>query len=195
MNLKLQYLLSKGYITPWLIKQMFYCPTIPWIITNVGYEEPLTPSMSLGRDTKASSKENIANNLGLPHPRLYELYLRSNRYGIVGIIDIVAGRKRLNIVEVKAFKRKSYEHYKAQLMTYALLATDSLSIVHRAYLVLRNEVLIYQVTHQDLEQARRNIERLWKIIDSPEPPITKQPIQKCKYCKYRNYCPFNDTEF
>jgi len=188
----MQYLLSRGYISPYLIKEMHYCPTIPWIIANIGYEIVPTPSIVEGISINANYKELIANKLNLPKPRYYEIYLESNRYGIAGVIDIVAGIRKIHIAEIKASNRTNYKHFKAQLMTYVLLVNDTIGAVYKAHLIMKNYVKTYQITEEDLKQVKKNVKKLWRIINNPEPPNTQQPLNKCRYCRYRPYCPMNN---
>lgn len=185
------YYLYKDYITPWDVKQYVYCPLIPWITHHLGVSEPPTESMLLGGELDASHKEEIAGKLGLPKPWRIEVEVEDNELGLHGKVDIIAGRKRLIVVEVKRYERISIEHYKAQLLVYALLVTRRLGPVSKAILVYGDKAIEYPVTSEDLVIARKLVEKTIKTIDNEKPPITNQNPRKCRTCWYRKYCPYS----
>ncbi len=176
-----------------LVKEMVWCSAIPWIVANYGIEPPLTPSMAMGIELqKTMDREGVAEELGLPIPRMFEVYVEDPRLGVYGVIDIVAGRKRLTIVEIKAFRTRRVRHFEAQLYTYALLATRSLGAVYQAMLYSGSIVKRYSVDSYVLEKARSFVEKLWKVVTSPEPPLVNQDPRKCAYCRYRKLCPVRE---
>ncbi len=178
-----------------LVKEMAWCPAIPWIVANYGIEPPLTPSMEMGIEHhRTVDREELAERLGLPTPRMYQVYLEDPRLGIYGVIDIVAGnRRRLFIAELKAFRTRRIQHFEAQLYTYALLANRRLGAVHQALLCTRDRVRRYDVDLYVLRKAMGYVEKLWRIVTSPEPPMVSQDPRKCAYCRYRKLCPVNEA--
>ncbi len=187
------YYLHKEYITPWDIRQYTYCPLIPWIIHHLGITEPPTESMEIGGEVNAEQKQEIAKKLKLPKPWRIEVWLEDRKLGLHGKIDILAGTKRLIVVEVKKYTRKGIEHYKNQLLAYALLATRKIAPVTKAILVLGNKTIQYPITHQDLKQAEKLVQKTRKTITSEQPPTTNQNPNKCKTCWYKKYCPHHNT--
>lgn len=170
-------------------KQYSYCPAIPWINYRLNLYEDSTPSMETGR-VSAEEKEDIARRLGLPEPWRIEAPLSDDRLGLSGVIDILAGRRRLVVVEVKKYWRRPARssHFRDQLMLYALLAS-SVAPVREAILVLGGRALRYRVTGEDLERAKRLVEETRRAIESEEPPRPRMPPRKCAYCWYRRVCP------
>ncbi len=187
------YYLYKHYVTPWDVKQYVYCPMIPWIVYHLGINEPPTESMVMGGEVDASYKEKIAEKLRLPKPWRIEVELEDNELGLHGKVDIIAGHRKLIVVEVKRYKRISVEHYQAQLLVYALLVAKKLGPVGKAILVYGDKVLEYSITNADILLARKLVEKTRRIIDNDKPPIVNQNQRKCNICWYRRYCPFYNT--
>ncbi|MCE4624513.1 MAG: CRISPR-associated protein Cas4 [Desulfurococcales archaeon] len=179
-----------GTVSVSLVKQYTYCPAIPWINWHLNLYEDPTPSMETGRMV-AGEKEEVAKRLGLPEPWRFEVKVVDRRLNLSGVIDIVAGKRRLTIVEVKRYRRsvKVSQHFKDQLMLYALLANNNIAPVREAILVLGDRAHRYMVTRRDLERAKALVEKTRKIIQSEEPPRPRMPGRKCDYCWYRRVCP------
>ena len=175
-----------------MVKEFVWCAAIPWIIHNYGIEPPLTPSMKQGIDfQKSLSRNNVVEELGLEPPIEYQVYVEDRELGICGVIDILAGSKRKKIVEVKAFRRniRKCEHFKMQLYTYALIAYRKRMPVEKAILLLEKNKYEFTITKEKLDQAKKTVEKLWKTIQSPEPPKIQQDEKKCEYCRYKRICP------
>jgi len=173
-----------------MVKEYCWCPTIPWIIYSYGVEPPTTPSMDAGTELrKVLRLEEVADRLGLPHPRRYEAFLASRKLGIHGYVDIVAGSNRFIVVEVKAFPSKRWKHFRYQLLAYALLVNATMGPVRRAILAMGSRAIDIEVTQHEIEKTKRIIEEVRKVILSPEPPRVTPIENKCRYCRYRRLCP------
>ncbi len=173
-----------------LVKQYSYCKAIPWIISHYGLHETPTPSMESGV-IDADLKLKVAEQLGLPKPWKIEVKLYNRELGLTGIVDIIAGKKPYVIVEVKAFKRrlKWSNHFKDQLMVYALLVTKTLGTVREAILYMDGLTYRFRVTHNDLTRAQALVEHTRRLLDAENPPMPRQPKAKCNYCWYKRVCP------
>ena len=179
---------AEGYITPTDVKDYAYCPAIPWIRRVHGIAEPPTPSMEDGR---AGSEEKLAaaRELGLPGPHRVEVYLRSGRLRLHGVVDVLAGsRGRLAVLEVKRVRRILKSH-RAQLAAYALLAEDTVGGVRVAVLHTPAQQLVVEVTGDLLSKAERLVEAARAAAESEEPPEGAPGEAKCLYCYYRSVCP------
>jgi CRISPR-associated exonuclease Cas4 len=174
-----------------VIKDYVYCPAIPWIKYHIGVVEPSTPSMSAGREANAEYKRKVAEELNLPRPWRIEVPLRMKTLPISGIVDLVAGKKKLVVVEVKRYPRKRgrYTHFYIQLILYALIVEEVLGPVREAILYMGGQVRRYPVSMEKLAEARRIAEDALKVIQEEEPPRPRQPARKCAYCWYRKVCP------
>ena len=189
-------LLNGPWITPTEVKEYTYCPMIPWLHHYTGLRTEPTPSMEAGKErADAEYKARIAEQLGLPQPHRIEVQLEDPQLRLRGTIDILAGTKTHTVVEVKAYKRPRHKarHYRAQLLTYALLAHRTIGPVRRAILVLGNETITYTITTHELNEAKTLIQKLRETLASEEPPRVRQPKPKCQYCWYRRICPRANT--
>ena len=178
-------------ISPSMIKQMEFCPAIPWIISKIGWIEPQTGSMrSAKEEMDASYKERIAASLGLERPYRIEICLRDRETGLSGCIDIAAGSKRLTVVETKRYRRRRSQHFRAQLLAYAYLVNKLIAPVERALLVMDEKVeLDIPIAREHIEAIERKIARLKEILDRDSPPSVNTTPRECTPCQYRRICP------
>jgi len=174
-------------ITPWDVKQYAYCPLIPWIARNYGVREPETYGMQWGREERAARLEKL-KRFNLEPPLRFDVHLYSSKLRMAGIADAVAGEKRLTVIEVKAFTRKRYDHFRAQLMAYALLCEACIGPTRTALLLIGNKVRAWDVTREALSETERLALKVRQVIESERPPLTQQS-QKCSSCWYRRFCP------
>ena len=176
------------YVTAIDVKEYTYCPIIPWIMYN--FDVTIPPTISMKYSTiNAEEKEAIAMKLKLPKPWLLECKFINRKYKAMGVVDIVAGEKRVIVVEVKKNYRKYYDHFKVQLMYYSWLVNTTYKPVRKAVLVLGDKVIEYEVTGSDLEKIKKIVLKVKRIKAREEPPIVNQILQKCNNCWYRRYCP------
>ncbi|MEB2837275.1 MAG: CRISPR-associated protein Cas4, partial [Desulfurococcales archaeon] len=182
---------DRGYLTVTDLKDMEYCPVIPWIKARLGYQEDPTPSMESGRLVDARRKEEVAEELGLPRPYRVEVPLRSPRLGLSGVVDLIAGEGPYTVLEVKAYKRPRgrWRHYRLQLLAYTLLVMDLLGPVRRAILYMGGEAWEVPVNERTITETLRAIERLRRILEAEEPPKPSPSPAKCAYCGYNKVCP------
>jgi CRISPR-associated exonuclease Cas4 len=181
----------EGYVWVTDVKDYIFCPAIAWIKAKIGYVEPQTPSMDVGKArVDAQFKLRIAEELNLPKPWRVEVYVRNPKLGLAGVIDLVAGEGRLVVAEIKAFKRRIQwsRHFRLQLALYALLA-ESLGRVRRAILYMGGDVYEVSVSSNLVEEAKRVLEEYMSLLNSEDPPNARQPEPKCRYCWYRRFCP------
>lgn len=180
-------------ISPSMLKQMEYCPAIPWLITKTGWLEPPTNSMKIAREeADANYKEEIAEKLGLPKPWRIEACLKDPETGLAGCIDLIAGSKRLTIAEIKLYRRPRKNHIRTQLLAYAYLANKAIAPVERAILVENSEIALdIPITREHLDSIRKKLEKLKTIIDLEEPPTTNPSDRQCISCQYRKICPLS----
>lgn len=191
-NLKLHTVLAFSRTLPvTMVKEMMWCEAIPWIVYNYGIEPPYTPSMERGIEVQRNlDLEKIAEKLGLPKPVKTSIYVEDKGLGLHGVIDIVAGSRRLCIAEVKAFKRRIRysKHFIIQLKTYAVIAYRALGPIEKAYLYMDGIIHRVVVREQTFIEVKHIVEKLWRITLSPEPPQVMRIPEKCSYCRYRRFC-------
>jgi len=172
------------------VKNYALCPLIPWIQSVFGLHEDPTVSMETGK-MSADEKVEIAESLGLPHPYRVEKQLYSPRLGLAGIVDLVAGRKSLIVLEVKRYKRNKRlsRHFIAQLMVYTILVQDVMGPVREAVLHLGQVAYRFPVTREWLEEAEHLVKATWITLKREEPPKSSAPTRLCRQCWYRRVCP------
>lgn len=183
-----EYYRDPCYVSAWDVKQYVYCPLIPWIKEHVNVAEPPDLNMVLGKINEP--KEEILRRLGVPEPWRYEVYLRNTELMIVGVVDLVGGDKRLEVVEYKSFNRRRYGHFTSQLLFYAYLVSKSLGPVHRAHIVLGKNAITYHVTEETLQHVEKLVRKVREVKTRDDPPRGVRPdLHKCGLCWYRRYCP------
>ena len=175
------------YVTGWDVRQFTYCPVIPWLRANYGVEEPPTFSMALGLEVGKDVKESVAKKLNLPKPWRFEVRIDDYGDGLSGTVDILAGSKWFAVVEVKAFKRRRFEHFTSQLFFYVYLVNKVLGPVREAYLVLGDEVVSYVVDEYVLKKASELVRKVREVKASAKPPNPRVG-RHCSCCWYRRYC-------
>ncbi len=179
------------YIQVTLVKEYEWCKTIPWIIANTAVEPPLTPSMQDGKEVhnRIELAEQIADSRKLAKYTV-EAVLVSRRYRVVGLIDILSIDPPM-VIDIKQTNKKPPKSHIAQLETYTLLAWTNNIPVERAEIVNHEKKTIYklEVTDYVLERAKKRIQKTWRIIQQPDPPLVQQPVEKCSYCRYKTRCP------
>ncbi|MEM4926155.1 MAG: CRISPR-associated protein Cas4 [Thermofilaceae archaeon] len=174
-------------ITPWDVKQYVYCPAIPWIARNFGVREPETLSMRLGREERQRRLSTL-EALGLEPPIRLDVEMYSLKLLMAGTADAVAGSRRLTVIEVKAFKRKTLAHFRAQLMAYALLSEECLGPTVKAVLLAAGRALAFDVDGEALREARRLAARVREVIEGERCPSVERGA-RCLSCWYRRFCP------
>ncbi len=176
------------YVTAWDVKQFVYCVMIPWIKENIGISEPPDINMSLGKSRKPA--EAVLEKLRVPKPWRYETYLRDPRLRISGVVDVIGGEKKFEVVEFKYFSRLRYDHFTTQLLFYSYLVTKTLGPVTRAHMILDRKTITYHITDEVLNQVEKLINRVREVKASAEPPVSRRlDPRKCSLCWYKRYCP------
>jgi CRISPR-associated exonuclease Cas4 len=178
---------SSDYITPLDVKQYAYCPVIPWLIHNFQVRELETFSMERARQVKALKVQTV-RCLDLEPPVRVEFPMRSPELRLRGVADIVSGSRRVTVVEVKAYRRHEYSHFKWQLFAYALMAEKCVGPTKTAILVLGERTREYDVTLETLEATKKLVDKTISAVESEKPPEAK-PSAKCSSCWYKRFCP------
>ncbi|MCS7099435.1 MAG: CRISPR-associated protein Cas4 [Sulfolobales archaeon] len=176
----------RNYVTSADVKEYVYCPAIVWIRHVLNVEEPQDFNMAFGRSK--SYRLDVLERVGVRKPWSFEVFLRNPSKGIAGVVDVVGGSGRFEVVELKAFRRRSFSHFKSQLMFHAYLVSTTMGPVTRAYLVLDDRVRAYVVNETATRDVERIIEGVRRVRESERPPRASRSW-KCRLCWYRRYCP------
>ena len=168
------------------LKDFTLCKAIPWIKRKLNWREPPTVSQQLGK--KVNLREVTKN---LPDPKYYEVYLRDKKTGLSGVIDVIAGD---SAVEVKAFQRRYYNHFRIQLLGYAYLAEKNGFRIREAILIMEQKVkLKIEVTNDHIKYIENMVNDLVKILEDDSPPVVNPSKALCKACQYRKVCPVSSV--
>ena len=185
--------LSRGLLPVTLLKEMEWCPVIPWLAVNRGLEPPPTPSMAEGvRAHREGLAERVARALGYRRPRL-NVHLESRELGLYGTLDILAPEER-EVAEAKHAVSRPGRHHRVQLLAYAALATLNGTPVRTARLATpRRQVMAVPVDQYALRAVEDRAARLHEVVENPDPPPVNPDPAKCSYCRYRRQCPYRAT--
>lgn len=164
------------------INQFVYCPRRLYYQTfldTVGKNYELTD----GRE----SHQNASRRGGWTN----ELYLRSERHGIHGKIDVLEDDGTVTPIERKRAESGTYyESDELQLAAYCMLLEDNVpGSVNVGYIYTESNDRRHTVRVQDWH--RKQVAEIVSIIDSMTvndiPPLTNNP-SKCEACSARSYC-------
>lgn len=185
------YTSSRPFVTPLMVKEYVYCPAIPWIQWNYGVEPEPTPSMEEGSGAKVPRLSEVADEVGLPEPRRFELFIVDRVHGVSGRVDAVGGscRRGFEVLEYKAFPRRRVRHFRAQLLVYMLMVNTVLGPVRKGHLVVGDRHLVIEATEEVLGEAEQLVEATKRVIHRPDPPPVHVVEAKCSYCLLRKVCP------
>ena len=175
--------LYKHKINITILKEYEYCPRLAWLEYNTIYKEPPTPSMNAAK----VDLEAIAKELNLPKPALYEKELCNTEYNVCGKPDIIAGRDKKVVVEVKAFQRKQLNHFIKQARAYAWLVQTTIGKVWKYALYINGKTLTWSYTIWDHREIEAIIKKVMRTLSNPKPPKGVND-GRCSYCYFKNIC-------
>ncbi|MEB3691955.1 MAG: CRISPR-associated protein Cas4 [Caldisphaeraceae archaeon] len=172
------------------IKNYSFCPVIPWIEATYNVHEPESNAMKEGKKRVPSE---IAQKIGLERPYIEEVMIVDKELGVKGKVDLISGKKRLKVLEVKSFKRsaETSTHFRDQLFVYSLLVQRQMGRVVVSYLYLGGDIISYDIGKYEIERALKLINDTKRVVLSEEPPKVRPDPRKCSYCWYRHMCPYH----
>jgi CRISPR-associated exonuclease Cas4 len=187
----------KEYITAADIKRYAWCPRIIYFTHVLHLEERVTEAMEEGKEEHDDAI--IAPIVAQLKARkvIKGLNLVSDTLRLSGKPDFILDTKfgELVPVEVKVASldtiSKAKKDHVMQLACYALLIEDNFKrVVKRcAVYYLKDKRVVYVALTNDLKlEAKKAIDKAYKIIEQEEMPKVRQPISKCKNCGYYRYC-------
>lgn len=162
------------------LKDSALCPAIPWIRRRLGWKEPETSSMSLGKKFRSDLEKVVQDPL-------WEVFLRDRATGLTGRVDLLG---RDIVAEIKSFPRGRIEHFRLQLLAYSFLAERNGYRIRWGLLFTGNrERLRIEVRKEHLEEVERRVNRLAEILEEGGPPVVNPGHGLCLACQYRRMCP------
>ncbi len=188
---------EQEYITAADMKRYAWCPRIIYFTHVLHLEERVTETMEEGKEehNDAIIAPIVAQ---LKAKRVIKgLSLVSDTLRLSGKPDFILETKfgELIPVEVKVASLdagdKAKKDHIIQLACYALLIEDNFKkVVKRCavYYLRDNRVAYIAVTNNLKLEAKKHIDKAYRIIEREEVPNVRQPISKCKNCGYYRYC-------
>lgn len=185
-----------------MVRQFHFCPRIVYFTLVEGVRERVTESMLEGQAAyqdelrrEERRKTLLALRRETVSERHLDLYLRSERLGLEGQLDLLAKTSRgYLVVEYKWAekpKRKGrVRHHIYQTAAYAALVEDVLGLAVTKiaiYYGLSRELVELAYTPQLKQHVLWTLKKIKRIIERGElPPPRTGP--KCKGCGYYSVC-------
>ncbi|AAK41680.1 CRISPR-associated protein Cas4 [Saccharolobus solfataricus] len=163
------------------LKDYSLCKVIPWIRKKMGWKEPITNSQRIAKNVNL--KEIVRD---FPEPKYYEVHLRDKDSGLNGIVDVLTED---SVIEIKAFYRRFYNHFRIQLLAYAYLAERNGFRVRNTVLLMNKERKInIEVRKEHVEYIGKVVNELVESLEDDSPPVVNPSPLLCKACQYRRVC-------
>lgn len=185
------------------LKQWQYCGRVVWYRFCLPDIRPVTALMKAGRESQRAEEgreeRRSLRAYGLDvGERFFDVWLRSERLGVRGRVDLVvvvpvrgADAVEAIVVDYKDSEQKAGPHFKVQLMAYALLLEEVWEIPVR-------QGFIYHIPTRRAEQValtgglRRKalalIEDVHRAIRSEAMPPAPSSRRQCVACEFRRFC-------
>jgi CRISPR-associated exonuclease Cas4 len=179
-----------------LIKQYTYCPRIAYFETCTPDVRPLTYKMEAGakaheHERKRASRRTLFAYQVPEGTRHFDVRLRSETLGLVGVVDeVVVTPDQAIVVDYKMADR-SGENHQMQLAAYAMLASEKFSLpIYAGYVYLLNtkrfeKVAINEVIRNSVLEAISAINKI-RFHEYMPPPTPQR--NKCATCEFRRFC-------
>jgi CRISPR-associated exonuclease Cas4 len=179
-----------------LIKQYTYCARVAYYETCTPDIRPRTYKMEAGERAHEQERQRAARRTLSAYQvpdgkRHFEVRLRSEALGLVGIVDeIVVTPDEVIVVDYK-MANWAGENHQVQLAAYAILASEAFSLpVRVGYVYLLNTRRFQKVP---LDEAFRNsvleiIPLINRIRFQEYMPPPTEHRNKCATCEFRRLC-------
>lgn len=185
------------------LKQAAYCPRVIYYRYCLPEIRPITDLMRAGQrnhnDESEREERRSLRSYGLAEgERFFDLYLRSERLGLRGRIDLaIAVPKRDSpqaeaiVVEYKDSERATASHFKLQVTAYALLLEEAWQLpVRRAmiYSIPERRAESVTITPSLRKKVLSLIAELHNSVQSERIPAAPSNRRPCIDCEFRRFC-------
>lgn len=185
-----------------LLRQMLFCPRIPWFMEVVGLR-PAEPFWVMDGNEFHLRQAMLARSrtlqgMGLDKAgKLYNVHVHSESLCLHGIIDLLLVTESECIpVELKSQKPPNIMPVVVQLAAYGLLAEEVTGKPCRRGILLYGPRIKTRLVAMDDSVRQLVVEMSCKlhhlIGNSPTIPDTSATVAQCTQCEYVNFC--NDRE-
>lgn len=185
------------FITAVEVKHYAYCPKIIWFTHVLHLDEPITEAMEFGAELHDEAFITPLVKLLKAKKVLKSVELESEELRLKGKVDfvLITCFGEYVPVEVKwsepESKGKPKRDHKLQLAAYALMIEERTGRpVKKAaiYYARAKELVVFNLTSHDKEEARRAVRRIHEIIETGREPRARVPKSRCYNCGFRRYC-------
>ncbi len=185
------------------IKQWRYCQRVVWYSYCLPSIRPKTDLMEQGARSHRSEEDREARrslrtyNLKAGE-RFFNVYLRSERLGVRGILDLAIVTPSRNdpdarviVVDYKDSEQAAGPHFKIQVGAYALLIEDVWGLpvevgwIYHIPLRKAEKVAISPQLRRNVLDTIASIQRAIRTEAMPSPPSSRA---MCVNCEFRRFC-------
>jgi CRISPR-associated exonuclease Cas4 len=185
------------------IKQWRYCPRVVWYTYCLPSIRPKTDLMRQGaashRAEEDREERRSLRTYGLKSgERFFHVYLRSERLGVRGILDLAIAipnrsdpAAKVVVVYYKDSEQKAGPHFKLQVGAYALLIEDAWGLpvetgwIYHIPLRKAEKVPISPQLRQNVLETIAAVQKAIQTEALPAPPTSRA---MCVNCEFRRFC-------
>ncbi len=179
------------------LKQWSYCHRIPFYRYVLPVDYKRTYKMHRGKTAQnvieALERRRRLREYGLlDGRRLFGIFLRSERLGLVGRPDLVIVTDSACFpVDFKDTEGGARQNYRDQMAAYGLLAEEQLGKPVRegfVYLMPTDDIVRIPISAADRSRIRQYLDEIRSMVARQELPEATAVRARCAACEYRNYC-------
>lgn len=181
------------------VKHYAYCPVIIYIKHVLGYREPSTEYMEMGKEVHGEKLITPLIAKYKPRRVVRNPVIECGSIGLSGAPDIVL-LKDFGVAVVAEIKWAEpskggvKRDHRLQLGSYAMLVGCAwklrVSVGALYYLRPEPRILEVKITGGLLREVKRVLDEMGEIVKRSEPPEPGVPWSRCGGCNYAAYCPF-----
>jgi len=179
------------------VKQYAYCPRIPFYRYAMPVGRRTTFKMDHGKEQhvnleRLESRRKLRRYRLEGGERLFGLWLRSERLGLAGKLDLVIRTPATDYpVEFKYTEGGVAANHRLQLTAYGLLVQEHFGrAVDRGfvYLIPNDDVQVVEIGDEERQAVLDTLRAIREAVAVERMPAPTSQRAKCLDCEFRNYC-------
>lgn len=179
-----------------LLRQLIFCPRIPFIREVMGVCAPEQVWMKQGDQDHEAMERRLQRRIVKPYGfdeavKHRRCSMRSAKLGIHGIADwILEGKEHLAVIEYKSSKYAPSRGARIQLAAYGMLAEEHFDkdCPHLFFLWGEKKRKVLALNDGLRQEVLHAVERLQSVIDSGIMPYSSATAAQCTQCEHLNVC-------
>ena len=188
---------ERPYITVVDVRDYAYCPLVPYHTLVLHIKERETEAMQYGKELHEQPPLAPVIPKLKAQKILKNIEFTSHRHKLTGKVDCIVVTRHNEYIPVEAkwsepkHPGKPRKHHRIQLAAYALLIEEHYkTTVKRAllYYSRSQQLMEIPITSHDKQQVKEIIRKIYKMIQTEEPPKVKPNPKQCQDCGYQPYC-------